>query len=70
MTWDGRGYYYRAKKVNGRVVRKYVGAGPLAKVMAEFDAMERKKARGLRSCCLAGGESPPRRPRHHRYGAD
>jgi hypothetical protein len=26
MGWE-RGYYYRAKKVNGRVVNEYVGPG-------------------------------------------
>jgi hypothetical protein len=44
MAWE-RGYYYRVRKVNGRVVREYGGAGELAKLMAQTDALLRKQRR-------------------------
>jgi hypothetical protein len=37
MGWE-RGYYYRARKVNGRVVREYVGSGYVAELSAQMDA--------------------------------
>ena len=43
MGWDKRGYYYRAQKVNGRVVREYVGSGRLAELAAELDQIERQQ---------------------------
>src|SRR5262245_13833701 len=42
MGWD-RGYYYRVRKVNGRVVREYVGAGKVAELLAQFDNIEREQ---------------------------
>ena len=42
MGWE-RGYYYRVRKVNGRVVREYVGAGKVAQLAAETDALERRE---------------------------
>jgi hypothetical protein len=41
MGWE-RGYYYRAKKVAGRVVRQYLGAGPAAVQAALADAFRRE----------------------------
>jgi hypothetical protein len=35
-------YYTRSKKVNRRVAREYVGAGRLAELVAEMDALERR----------------------------
>ena len=40
MPWE-RGYYYRARKEDGRVRRQYVGRGPLAELLAEADAGDR-----------------------------
>ena len=48
MGWERRrngAYYYRARKVNGRVVKEYVGAGPLAQALAAQDARTRAERR-------------------------
>jgi hypothetical protein len=37
VPWQN-GYYYRAKKINGRVVRTYVGKGLTAEAVAKIDA--------------------------------
>jgi hypothetical protein len=42
MPWD-RGYYYRSRKVNGRVIREYVGRGRVAELVAQLDAVNRKE---------------------------
>ena len=42
MGWE-RGYYYRVRKENGRVVREYFGSGEPAAVMAQLDALEREQ---------------------------
>jgi hypothetical protein len=42
MAWE-RGYYYRVRKVNGRVVREYVGKGRVAELAARQDALERQE---------------------------
>jgi hypothetical protein len=44
MAWE-RGYYYRVRKVNGRVVREYVGTGEVARLAAQLDALEREQRR-------------------------
>lgn len=44
MGWE-RGYYYRVRKKNGRVVREYVGAGQAADLVAQRDALEREQRR-------------------------
>lgn len=41
MGWERRWnkrYYYRARKVNGRVVKEYVGTGEVAELAARLDA--------------------------------
>ena len=41
MAWE-RGYYYRVRKLGGRVVREYVGTGRVAELAAQLDAIERE----------------------------
>jgi hypothetical protein len=43
MGWERGRYYTRSRKVNGRVVREYVGSGDLAELAAEWDAVERSR---------------------------
>jgi hypothetical protein len=42
MGWE-RGYYYRVRKVSGRVVREYVGGGAIGELCAELDEIERQE---------------------------
>jgi hypothetical protein len=45
MAWESRQrggpYYTRSKRVNGQVVREYVGGGELARIVAEQDTINR-----------------------------
>src|SRR5438067_2868507 len=45
MGWERRDrgglYYTRSRRVNGRVVREYVGRGAIASLTARLDAVER-----------------------------
>jgi hypothetical protein len=47
MAWverNGRCYLYRTVRRDGRVVREYLGCGPVAELAAERDALERRRA--------------------------
>lgn len=44
MAWE-KGYYYRVRKVNGRVIREYLGAGRVAELVASMDALDREQRR-------------------------
>ena len=44
MGWEPRGnkfYYFRYRKLNGRVTRQYLGAGAVAELAAAADALRR-----------------------------
>jgi hypothetical protein len=42
MGWERGRYYTRSRKVNGRVVREYVGTGDVAEQAAMIDAIARQ----------------------------
>jgi hypothetical protein len=47
VAWErterGGLYYTRSRKVNGRVIREYVGGGLLGQLAARMDAAERRR---------------------------
>lgn len=45
MGWERGRYYTRSKKVNGRVVREYVGTGRVAELAARMDTIDRERRR-------------------------
>ncbi len=53
MGWEKGRYYTRSKKVNGRVVREYVGFGRVAELAAELDAIKRQQRQAERDALLA-----------------
>jgi hypothetical protein len=53
MGWDRGRYYTRSKKVNGRVVRQYLGTGPVAEWAAQMDAAQRERREAERAALRA-----------------
>ena len=48
MGWEARGnglYYFRYRKIDGRVTRQYLGAGAVAELAAAADALRRADRR-------------------------
>jgi hypothetical protein len=43
MGWEKGRYYTRSRKVNGRVVREYIGGGELGSLVAQMDEIERER---------------------------
>jgi hypothetical protein len=41
MGWDRGRYYTRSTKINGRVLREYIGTGRVAELVAQMDAIKR-----------------------------
>ena len=42
MGWDRGRYYTRTRRIGGRIVREYVGTGPVAALAAELDRLDRE----------------------------
>src|SRR5262249_8754295 len=64
MGWDKKRYYTRSKKVCGRVVREYVGTGPVAVAAARLDAIPRERRGAQRAANprqTAGDAAPEER---------
>ena len=57
MAWEtrsgGRRYYFTAKKIGGRVVKRYIGAGDLAGAMASLEALDRERREEQRAAVKA-----------------
>jgi hypothetical protein len=53
MSWESRTrggrYYTRSRRVHGRIVREYLGTGPVAEAAAEHDHLARTKREWERS---------------------
>ena len=47
MGWETRNgngkYYTRSRKIDGRVIREYIGTGKIAQLAAELDRLERQR---------------------------
>ncbi len=58
MGWDkNRRYYTRSRRINGRVVREYVGGGLVGKLASQLDAIEHDKRETERGVARARQEA-------------
>ena len=58
MAWEKRGkgtFYYRSRRVGGRVVKLYCGPGVVGRIAAEQDARRRQERQGQMAAYLADG---------------
>src|SRR5262245_29559451 len=60
MGWDRGRYYSRSRRVNGRVVREYVGAGAVAELIAAKDAERRAERIAAAAHVAAADETAAR----------
>jgi hypothetical protein len=57
MGWDKGGRYYtRSRRVNGRVVREYIGGGRAGELVAQMDTLERQRRETERECARVARE--------------
>lgn len=65
MAWDARGYFYRSRRVGGRVAREYYGNGPIAEMAAHLMAeLGRARRRHARLAARLDGADEPFRLLH------
>ena len=50
MGWKMAGITQRSRKVNGRVVREYIGGGEVGALVAQMDAIDRECRESEREC--------------------
>jgi hypothetical protein len=57
MGWDRGRYYTRSRKVNGRVVREYIGTGTQGELASQMDAITRADRQAEKAALRAEREA-------------